>query len=576
MSYIFTGVEVTNEVTGNANTSRRAIRVATTANITISTALNVGDIIDGVVLADGDRVLVKNQSTGSQNGIYIAGAVPVRSDDYAESSQVGGTFLIVTDGIVNADSLWLCSSNPPNDVVGVNNLTYIQMGGANIGYVTGPGSSTVNAIPRFNTSDGNSVANSGILIDGSNNITGIAAITTAGNSTFNSVVISTSNNISGVANISATTGTFSGAVSTGALSVTGNITVTGNVDGVDISQIPINFNNLLTTKGDLMVYNGSNIARLAAGTNNYALTANSTTSTGLEWKLIDGGSGNGLGTISVLQTTANNGVGGGSATANSWNTRILSTFKDSLGGTLTVPSNGGFVIISNTFMIPEGKYLIYITSSVLRVSGARVRLQQLGQVQKTTIGVNAASTLAQTGAGSYFDYNTTTTAYRFWFNISGGNVAPAAGGRTLVSIAITTGNSAIQVAAAIRAVIQPATYAASAENINDTIIIRNTAAGSVTAAAAGTSGFSVSSTAGNATNTTISLGMSNVATNAANTASTTCTLNDYIELTNPIIMNIDQRTGAVGGTASFQLGAPSSSGNTEIYMVGIFSKIVDS
>ena len=40
-----------------------SVRVATTANINIATDLNVGDTIDGVTLVDGDRVLVKNQST---------------------------------------------------------------------------------------------------------------------------------------------------------------------------------------------------------------------------------------------------------------------------------------------------------------------------------------------------------------------------------------------------------------------------------------------------------------------------------------------------------------------------------
>jgi hypothetical protein len=57
-----------------------SVRVATTANITISTDLNVGDTIDGVTLADGDRVLVKDQSTASENGIYVAGSSPARSE----------------------------------------------------------------------------------------------------------------------------------------------------------------------------------------------------------------------------------------------------------------------------------------------------------------------------------------------------------------------------------------------------------------------------------------------------------------------------------------------------------------
>ena len=62
------------------------VRCATTANITIATALNNGDTLDGVTLSTGDRVLVKNQSTASQNGIYIVGATPTRWSGMSASS----------------------------------------------------------------------------------------------------------------------------------------------------------------------------------------------------------------------------------------------------------------------------------------------------------------------------------------------------------------------------------------------------------------------------------------------------------------------------------------------------------
>ena len=61
---------------------------ATTANITISTALNNGDTLDGVSLSTGDRVLVKNQNTSSQNGIYVVGASPARADDLLSREQL--------------------------------------------------------------------------------------------------------------------------------------------------------------------------------------------------------------------------------------------------------------------------------------------------------------------------------------------------------------------------------------------------------------------------------------------------------------------------------------------------------
>lgn len=88
-------------------------RVATTANITIATALNNGDTLDGVTLATGDRVLVKNQTTGSQNGIYVVGASPARADDYAASVKIVGSVVVVTEGTTNADTAWMCTTNAP-------------------------------------------------------------------------------------------------------------------------------------------------------------------------------------------------------------------------------------------------------------------------------------------------------------------------------------------------------------------------------------------------------------------------------------------------------------------------------
>ena len=72
--------------------------VATTANITIATALNSGDSIDGVTLANGDRVLVKDQSTATQNGIYVVGDTPVRADDLATGADAAGAFSFIEQG----------------------------------------------------------------------------------------------------------------------------------------------------------------------------------------------------------------------------------------------------------------------------------------------------------------------------------------------------------------------------------------------------------------------------------------------------------------------------------------------
>jgi hypothetical protein len=87
------------------------VRAATTANITISTALNNGDTLDGVTLVTGDLVLVKNQSTTNQNGIYVVGVLPARSAAFDTYDEHPGAIITVEEGTTNADTAWLCTSN---------------------------------------------------------------------------------------------------------------------------------------------------------------------------------------------------------------------------------------------------------------------------------------------------------------------------------------------------------------------------------------------------------------------------------------------------------------------------------
>ena len=107
-----------------------SVVAATTGNITISTALNNGDTLDGVSLSTNDRVLVKDQSSASENGIYIVGSSPARADDLAAGADAAGAFAFVEQGTVNADNAFVSTSNKGSAVVGTNNLTFTQFSGA--------------------------------------------------------------------------------------------------------------------------------------------------------------------------------------------------------------------------------------------------------------------------------------------------------------------------------------------------------------------------------------------------------------------------------------------------------------
>jgi len=108
---------------GNATVAQKVpCRVATTANITLSGTQTIDDI---AVVAD-DRVLVKNQTDGTENGIYIAAAGAwVRSTDTADNGDlVTGSQVRVNFGTAGAGE-WYCSAADPI-VIGTTDMTWGQ------------------------------------------------------------------------------------------------------------------------------------------------------------------------------------------------------------------------------------------------------------------------------------------------------------------------------------------------------------------------------------------------------------------------------------------------------------------
>lgn len=129
----------------NVHQIPRRVTCATTANITLSGE----QAIDGV-LTSASRVLVKSQSTASQNGIYTTGAGAwTRVVDLYTGDEAAGILVTVEQGTLNADTLWLCTTNSGSDVVGTNNLAFSRrdagsMLGAAAGILCSDGAGTVN------------------------------------------------------------------------------------------------------------------------------------------------------------------------------------------------------------------------------------------------------------------------------------------------------------------------------------------------------------------------------------------------------------------------------------------------
>ncbi len=121
-------VDVQNAQTGLSG--KDSVRVATTVNITRSGA----QTIDGVSVVAGDRVLVKNQSTANENGIFVCATGnwtrATDADGLVGTGELkSGSFVFVTEGTVNADSGWMISTDGAI-TVGTTAINWVQFSGA--------------------------------------------------------------------------------------------------------------------------------------------------------------------------------------------------------------------------------------------------------------------------------------------------------------------------------------------------------------------------------------------------------------------------------------------------------------
>lgn len=109
------------------------VRVATTANITLSGE----QTIDGVAVVTDDRVLVKNQTTSADNGIYICDSGDWTRDADCDGSYdlKKGTFVYVNSGTVSAGMFYVCTSSDPI-TIGSSNITWAQIPVATIAGVS--------------------------------------------------------------------------------------------------------------------------------------------------------------------------------------------------------------------------------------------------------------------------------------------------------------------------------------------------------------------------------------------------------------------------------------------------------
>ena len=120
--------------------TRIIAEAATTGNIDLTADLQNGDTLDGVTLVTGDRVLVKDQTDATANGLYIvvASGTASRDPEHDTIAELSGQMIVVNQGTSNDNKIFLCTTDS-SATIGVSNITYSQITPANVGTVTSVG-----------------------------------------------------------------------------------------------------------------------------------------------------------------------------------------------------------------------------------------------------------------------------------------------------------------------------------------------------------------------------------------------------------------------------------------------------
>jgi len=113
---------------------KQSVRVATTTAGTLGTSFANGQTVDGVVLATGNRILIKDQAAPADNGIYTVNAsgAPTRATDMDAWVEVPGSFVFVEEGTSNADTGWVCTANS-GGTLGSTAITWVKFANAGTG-----------------------------------------------------------------------------------------------------------------------------------------------------------------------------------------------------------------------------------------------------------------------------------------------------------------------------------------------------------------------------------------------------------------------------------------------------------
>lgn len=262
---------------------KKSARVATTANLVATYASNVLTMsavgvttIDGITIALNDRILIKDQTTQIQNGIYIVSTlgtasvatVFTRALDADTSSELAGSIINVDTGTVNG-GLAFTNNFKTNDIIGTNAVIFYKLvfenGTWNIAITGNAGTATALATGRTIGMTGD-VTWTSASFNGSGNVTGtstLATITDSGTGTFKKITTNTKGLVTGTQAVSQTD--ITGLLGTGSITnaMIAN-TAVSNLSGTNTGD------QTITLTGDIT---GSGTGSFAATLSNSGVTA---------------------------------------------------------------------------------------------------------------------------------------------------------------------------------------------------------------------------------------------------------------------------------------------------------------
>jgi hypothetical protein len=320
---------------------KQPVLTATSANITLSGLQTV----NGVTVVAGDRVLVKNQGTASENGIYVASATAwtyaVGADDWAEYV---GAIVFVIEGSLNGTA-WYCTAQP-GGTLGVTAMNWSNFSVAS-SYTAGTGLTLAGT--QF------SITNTGVSAAtyGSASSVPVIAFNAQGQATSvtnTSIAINGNQITSGTVGSSYLTGSYTGITGLGTL---GDLTVTNPING----SITGNAATATTAGSATTATTATNISGGASGSIPYQ------TASGATSLLAKGTDGQILALASGLPSWINNTVGTvtsvsgtGTVSGISLSGTVTSSGSLTLGGTLdlsappaiggTTPNSGAFTTVT--------------------------------------------------------------------------------------------------------------------------------------------------------------------------------------------------------------------------------------